>query len=56
MGGLAGLLYTLPQTPVYQARTSLEIQTLNQDFLNIRLVSQMAEPNTWDPLATDGHR
>ena len=50
LGGLAGLLYTLPQTPVYQARTSLEIQTLNQDFLNIRQVSQVSEPNTWDTL------
>ncbi|MCX6633978.1 MAG: Wzz/FepE/Etk N-terminal domain-containing protein, partial [Acidobacteria bacterium] len=50
LGGLAGLLYTLPQTPIYQARTSLEIQTLNQDFLNIRQVSQVSEPNTWDTL------
>src|ERR1700677_3901920 len=34
LGAVAGFLVTLPQTPVYQVRTSLEIVALNQNFLN----------------------
>src|ERR1019366_3411104 len=40
LGLLAAVLITLPQTPVYQARTTLEIQNLNENFLNMRAVSQ----------------
>lgn len=43
LGTLAALLFTLPQTPVYQARTSLEIQDLNENFLNIKQVSPVSE-------------
>jgi len=32
LGLLAALLLTLPQTPIYQAHASLEIQNLNEDF------------------------
>jgi capsular exopolysaccharide synthesis family protein len=39
LGLLAALLLTLPQTPVYRARTSLEIQNLNENFLNMRNVN-----------------
>ncbi|MDW8129033.1 MAG: polysaccharide biosynthesis tyrosine autokinase [Bryobacterales bacterium] len=39
LGALVGVLVTVPQTPVYQARTTLEIQALNEDFLNMRQVS-----------------
>ena len=39
LGLLAAVLFTLPQTPVYQARTTLEIQNLNENFLNMRAVS-----------------
>ena len=35
-GILAGILVTLSQSPIYRAHTSLEIEDLNQDFLNIR--------------------
>ncbi|MCU1275007.1 MAG: lipopolysaccharide biosynthesis, partial [Bryobacterales bacterium] len=35
-GALAGLLIALPQTPLYQARVSLEIQGLNENFLNMK--------------------
>ena len=35
LGALAGLLFTFPQTPVYQARTTLEIQGMNENFLNL---------------------
>ncbi len=42
LGMLGGFLYTLPQTPVYQARTSIEIQGINEDFMRMREVT----PNT----------
>ena len=42
-GALIGVLVTLPQTPVYQARTTLEIQLLNDRFLNMREVSPIAQ-------------
>jgi len=50
-GLLAGFLVTLPQTPVYQARTSLEIQDLNQDFMNMRQVSPVTESPTYTALS-----
>jgi len=43
LGLLAGLLITLPQTPVFLARATLEIQDLNQDFMNLRQVSPVTE-------------
>jgi capsular exopolysaccharide synthesis family protein len=47
IGMCAAFLYTIPQTSIYQARTVIEIQTLNEDFLNIKDV----DPNSsaWDP-------
>lgn len=36
---LGGLLVSLPQTPVYQARTSLEILGVNENFLNMGSVN-----------------
>jgi capsular exopolysaccharide synthesis family protein len=43
LGFLASLLFTILQTPHYQARASLEIQSLNQNFLNMREVSPTAD-------------
>ena len=54
LGLLAAVLFTLPQTPVYQARTTLEIQNLNENFLNMRAVSQTADEGAADPLGTIG--
>ncbi len=49
-GLLAGLLYTLPQTPVFQARTTIEIQNLNEDFLHMRdLTPTSSSAAGWDP-------
>lgn len=45
-GALAGFLVTLPQSPVYQAHTSLEIQDLNQEFLNIKLASPVSDSSS----------
>src|SRR5271165_2927140 len=39
VGVLVGYLITLPQTPVYQAHTSIEIENLNENFLNIKQVN-----------------
>lgn len=46
LGALAGLLISLPQTPIYQARASIEIQDLNQDFLNMRQMNPVSEPGS----------
>lgn len=50
-GVLFALLITLPQTPVYQARGSIEIQNLNNNFLNMRNVSPTGEETASDPRA-----
>ena len=46
LGVLAGIAATLPQTPVYQARASLEIQSINQDFMNMRKVTPVSDGST----------
>jgi capsular exopolysaccharide synthesis family protein len=46
LGGLLlGILVTIPQTPTYQARTSLEVQDIDKDFLNLNQVNPVAEAN-----------
>src|SRR5260370_28957561 len=42
LGLAAGFLLTLPEPRIYQARTTLEIQGLNDDFLNMKNVSPTA--------------
>ncbi|HWQ52166.1 MAG TPA: polysaccharide biosynthesis tyrosine autokinase [Bryobacteraceae bacterium] len=39
LGLLAAVLLTLPQMPVYQARVLVEIQNINENFLNMREVN-----------------
>jgi capsular exopolysaccharide synthesis family protein len=48
-GLLAALLFTLPQTPVYRARASLEIQNLNENFLNMREVNPTTNESESSP-------
>jgi succinoglycan biosynthesis transport protein ExoP len=43
LGGLGGFLMTLSDARIYLARTSLEIQGLNEDFLNIKSVNPVSE-------------
>jgi capsular exopolysaccharide synthesis family protein len=43
VGAVIGFLITIPQTPIYQARTSLEIVSLNQNFLNMKESNPLAE-------------
>ena len=45
-GAVIGFLVTLPQTPIYQARASLEMVGLNENFLNIRQVNPITETGT----------
>jgi polysaccharide biosynthesis transport protein len=52
LGLLAAVLVTMPQTPVYQAKTSLELLNLNEDFMNMKDVEQVADANGYD-LLTD---
>jgi polysaccharide biosynthesis transport protein len=42
LGAFGGILLALPQTSVYRARTALEIQDLNENFLNIKQVSPVS--------------
>jgi capsular exopolysaccharide synthesis family protein len=43
VGALAAILYALPQKPIYQAQTTIEIQSLNTDFLNIRQMNPVVD-------------
>jgi capsular exopolysaccharide synthesis family protein len=51
LGLLVGILITLPQTPVYQARTSLEVVDVNQDFLNMRQALPVSDAGTYTAVA-----
>jgi len=42
LGIVVGLLISVPRTPIYQARTTLEIQGLNDNLLNTREVNPSA--------------
>ena len=53
LGLLAAVLITLPQTPVYQARTTLEIQNLNENFLNMRDVNPTTNEGGGQPSESD---
>ena len=53
LGLLFSLLLTLPQTPVYRARASLEIQNLNENFLNLRDVSPTTNEGSSSPAEYD---
>jgi succinoglycan biosynthesis transport protein ExoP len=43
LGLLAAVLVTLPQTPVYQAKTSIELLNLNENFMNMKDVQQAGD-------------
>ncbi len=44
-GLVAAVLFSLAQTPLYRARTSLEIQDFNDDFLNMKSVDPTSTGN-----------
>lgn len=43
VGAIIGFLVTLPQTPIYQVHTSLEIVSLNQNFLKMNESNPLAD-------------
>jgi polysaccharide biosynthesis transport protein len=43
LGAVVGFLVTLPQTPIYQVRTSLQIVSLNQNFMNMKESNPLAD-------------
>jgi polysaccharide biosynthesis transport protein len=51
LGGVIGFLQTLPAPRMYGAHTSMEIQGLNEDFLNMRNVNptSVAGGGSYDP-------
>src|SRR5690348_10950132 len=49
IGTSLGFLITRAQSPVYRARTLVEIESLNEDFLHLRDVSPTAEGNSQSP-------
>jgi len=42
-GAVAGLLITIPETPIYQASASIEISSLNDNFLNLKQSSPVTD-------------
>jgi capsular exopolysaccharide synthesis family protein len=51
LGLVLGVLVAIPQTPVYRARGSIEIVDFNDNFLNLKRASPVAESNAntdWD--------
>ncbi|MFZ0591069.1 MAG: Wzz/FepE/Etk N-terminal domain-containing protein, partial [Bryobacteraceae bacterium] len=44
MGAVIGLLITVPQAPRYRAHTSLDVQVLNENFMNMQAVNQRTAP------------
>jgi succinoglycan biosynthesis transport protein ExoP len=53
LGLLTSLLLTILQTPVYQARGSIEIQNLNKNFLNTRNVNPTSDEGASDAPGSD---
>lgn len=49
LGALLGFLYTVPQTPIYQASTTVEVQGLNENFLNMGNYSPTTPGYSYDP-------
>lgn len=47
-GALAGFLVDLGRMPVFQARTSLDIESLNTEFMNMRAVASPGESSGGD--------
>jgi capsular exopolysaccharide synthesis family protein len=52
-GLLLAVLFTLPQTPIYRARASIEIQNLNENFLNMRNVNPTTDDDNSSAQGSD---
>ncbi|MEQ1949283.1 MAG: exopolysaccharide transport family protein, partial [Bryobacteraceae bacterium] len=51
IGIIGGVLMTLRQTPIYQARTSIEVQDINLDFLGGRPVQPVGDDSNYAALS-----
>ena len=51
LGALAGFISTLPETPVYRAHATLEVQGINENFLNMKELSPTTTGGMMDPTA-----
>lgn len=51
LGALAGFISTLPETPVYRAHATLQVQGINENFLNMKDVSPTTTGGMMDPTA-----
>jgi polysaccharide biosynthesis transport protein len=49
LGALAAFLFTLPRTPVFEARGAIEIQPVNENFLNMRDVNPTTQESSYLP-------
>lgn len=47
VGGLLGFLVTVPSPRIYQAKTTLEVRGLNEEFLNMRNVNPVSESSPY---------
>ncbi|MBZ5585404.1 MAG: hypothetical protein LAQ30_25015, partial [Acidobacteriia bacterium] len=52
-GAIAAVCLTLPQTPLYQASATLEIQPLNEDFMNTRQMNPVEQSPITDLMMGD---
>ena len=48
LGALGGFSFTLSSPRIYQARTTIEIQGLNQEFLNMKNVNPVSDTASYD--------
>src|SRR5258708_32691147 len=51
LGALAGFISTVPETPVYRAHATLQVQGINENFLNMKELSPTATGGMMDPTA-----
>lgn len=47
LGFLGGVLFALPQTPIYQSRATIEVQGINQNFMNMRDVNPEGQSSAY---------
>src|SRR5712691_1849323 len=51
VGSLAGYLLTVSDTPIYRAHTTVEVQGLNENFLNMKDLNPTSSGYSIDPAA-----
>jgi capsular exopolysaccharide synthesis family protein len=49
LGTIAAILFSLPQTPIYQAKSTLEMLNINEDLMNRRQLDATTTQGYYDP-------